>query len=92
MRTYYATLTSKGQLTLPVELRRLWGLKPGDQVEFYEDQEGELLVRPRNAAPSAFLDVLPARKRRRGIKSDDDAIAAAVNERNRRGRSLTAAE
>jgi len=34
----HATLTSKGQVTLPVELRRLWGLKAGDQVEF--DYEG----------------------------------------------------
>jgi len=92
MRTYCTTMTSKGQLTLPVELRRLWGLKPGDKVEFYEDHEGHLLVRPLNAGPTAFLDVLPARKRKRGIKSDDDAIAAAVSERNRRGKSLTAAE
>jgi AbrB family looped-hinge helix DNA binding protein len=30
----FATLTSKGQLTLPAELRRMWGLKAGDQVAF----------------------------------------------------------
>ena len=29
-----ATLTSKGQLTVPVELRRRWDLKAGDQLDF----------------------------------------------------------
>jgi len=31
-----ATLTSKGQITLPVEIRRRLGLKPGDVLEFDE--------------------------------------------------------
>jgi AbrB family looped-hinge helix DNA binding protein len=29
-----ATLTSKGQITLPVQLRRRLGLEPGDVLEF----------------------------------------------------------
>ncbi len=29
-----ATLTSKGQLTVPVELRRRWDLQAGDQLDF----------------------------------------------------------
>ena len=29
-----ATLTSKGQITLPAQHRKAWGLKPGDQIAF----------------------------------------------------------
>ena len=31
-----ATLTSKGQITLPIEIRRRFDLKPGDVLEFDE--------------------------------------------------------
>jgi AbrB family looped-hinge helix DNA binding protein len=41
-----ATLTSKGQLTLPKKVRDALGLKPGDQVDFVLDAAGEVRVRP----------------------------------------------
>jgi AbrB family looped-hinge helix DNA binding protein len=41
-----ATLTSKGQLTLPKRVRDALGLKPGDQVDFVLDASGEVRVRP----------------------------------------------
>lgn len=40
-----ATLTSKGQLTVPKKVREALGLRPGDQVEF-EVMEGEARLRP----------------------------------------------
>lgn len=42
-----ATLTSKGQLTLPKDIRDLHGLKPGDRVEFIHEN-GRTEVKPRN--------------------------------------------
>jgi AbrB family looped-hinge helix DNA binding protein len=45
--TIYATLTSKGQLTLPRELRNEWGLKPGDQIGFSRSGERKAVVEPR---------------------------------------------
>jgi antitoxin PrlF len=36
-----ATLTSKGQLTLPIELRNKMNLQAGSKVEFVEVSEGE---------------------------------------------------
>jgi antitoxin PrlF len=41
-----ATITSKGQITLPIEVRRRLGLKQGDKVEFVYDEDGRTVVRP----------------------------------------------
>lgn len=40
-----ATLTSKGQLTLPKEIRDRLGLRPGDQLDFTVLSNGQLLGR-----------------------------------------------
>ncbi len=40
-----ATLTSKGQLTIPKKVREALGLRPGDRVEF-EVTDGEARLRP----------------------------------------------
>ena len=40
-----ATLTSKGQLTVPVELRRRWDLKAGDQLDFTIDDQDRVVLR-----------------------------------------------
>jgi antitoxin PrlF len=42
---FKAKLTSKGQITLPVEMRTALGLKPGDKVVFFKAHDGEFIVR-----------------------------------------------
>jgi AbrB family looped-hinge helix DNA binding protein len=39
------TLTSKGQITLPVDLRRQWQLAKGDRLEFTFLDEERVIVR-----------------------------------------------
>ena len=39
------TLSSKGQITLPVELRRRWDLKPGDCIDFCLEDDGRVVLR-----------------------------------------------
>lgn len=39
-----ATVTSKGQVTVPADIRRRLGLKAGDRVEFHLTDSGELTV------------------------------------------------
>ena len=41
-----STLTSKGQVTIPKEVRERLGLKEGDRLVFRFDDQGNLLVRP----------------------------------------------
>jgi AbrB family looped-hinge helix DNA binding protein len=40
-----ARITSKGQITLPYEIRTAMGVRPGDKVEFEKDEAG-FRVRP----------------------------------------------
>ena len=35
-----AKVTSKGQVTIPKEVRECLGLQPGDEIEFVEDELG----------------------------------------------------
>jgi len=39
-----ATITSKGQITLPKAIRDRLGLSPGDQVDFQIDNDGSITV------------------------------------------------
>lgn len=41
-----ATLTSKGQLTLPKEVRVALGVGPGDRVDFVRMEDGNFAVIP----------------------------------------------
>jgi antitoxin PrlF len=41
-----ATLTSKGQITIPLDVRRRLKLEAGTRVEFVESADGEFLIRP----------------------------------------------
>jgi antitoxin PrlF len=43
---YKAKITSKGPITIPVEVRRAMGIKPGGKVAFFEGEKGEFVVRP----------------------------------------------
>jgi AbrB family looped-hinge helix DNA binding protein len=45
VRSFRAKLTSKGQITIPVEIRRSMGVKTGDQVRFEQQEDGIRLVR-----------------------------------------------
>jgi AbrB family looped-hinge helix DNA binding protein len=57
-----STISSKGQVTVPIEVRHRLGLKQGDRVEFvFED--GKTVLRPSRPATNpftAYLGVLPA--------------------------------
>ena len=41
-----ATMTSKGQITIPKSIRDAFSIKPGDRIEFFIDDQGRLIVWP----------------------------------------------
>lgn len=51
-----ATLTAKGQVVIPAEIRERYGLVPGTRVEFVDDGGGIRLVVHRRAEASEPAD------------------------------------
>lgn len=49
-----SSITVKGQVTIPADLRREFGLKPGDQVEFTRKGGKILIQRKENRVEAAF--------------------------------------
>jgi len=45
-----ATVTSKGQITIPAQVRRALGLKPGARIDFYETSDGEYVLRSKTGS------------------------------------------
>jgi AbrB family looped-hinge helix DNA binding protein len=75
-----ATVTSKGQITLPAEIRQVWRIVPGDKVEFYRDHKGNLCIRRFNAGPLDFLKSVQCKAPLPGMVSDEAAIAQVMLE------------
>ena len=79
-----ATITSKGQITLPAQHRKAWGLKPGDQIAFDPPDSESVRIEPRRRR-SIFerLDELKLPPLGRPLTQEDidDSIAAAMAEK-----------
>jgi len=43
-------ITSKGQVTIPIQVRERYGLHPGDEIEFVDDEGGPRVIKRRGAA------------------------------------------
>ena len=45
-----AAVTSKGQITIPIEVRVKLGIKPGDRVSFVENENGEIILKAKTGS------------------------------------------
>ena len=54
-----ATMTSKGQITIPIKVRKALGLKPGVRIDFYEVEDGEYAFRPKTGSIMEMRGCLP---------------------------------
>jgi AbrB family looped-hinge helix DNA binding protein len=45
-----AAVTSKGQITIPIEVRKKLGIKAGDRVRFVEGEHGEIILKPKTGS------------------------------------------
>jgi antitoxin PrlF len=53
-----STLTSKGQTTIPKDVRKRLNLHPGDRLEFVIDDDGRVLVLPASVDASELAGIL----------------------------------
>ena len=78
----HSTVTEKGQITIPVAVRRARGIKPGDRIDFQlDDDDRKITLRPRK---SLELDDIvgmlgkPPNGRSLSIEEMNDAMKDAV--------------
>jgi AbrB family looped-hinge helix DNA binding protein len=70
-----ATLTSKGQLTLPKEVRAALGVGPGDRVDFVRMEDGNFAVLPATHSVKSLKGLIPRPKKAVSLADMDEAIA-----------------
>ena len=51
MYSYFVKLTEKGQITIPIDIRQRFGLRPGDEIEIVVD-DGVICLRRAENQPS----------------------------------------
>lgn len=51
--TYSSPLSSKGQVTIPQEIRNRLGVVPGDRIDFAVEEE-RIVIRPSRSNPDPF--------------------------------------
>ena len=78
-----STLTSKGQTTIPKDVRNHLKLRTGDQIDFVIEPDGSVVIRPATVHVRELKGIL----HRKGMKAQSlDAMNAAIRKRFRTGR------
>jgi len=70
-----ATITSKGQVTVPKAVRDRFHLSPGDKIQFVIDEDGTLRVIPVTATLRELKGMVPKPDRIVSLNEMEDAIA-----------------
>jgi antitoxin PrlF len=73
-----ARMTSKGQITVPKDVRLKLNLKPGDRVLFIVEDDGAVRMRAANKDISSLVGILPRPKRVATLEEIDEAIQRAA--------------
>jgi len=70
MSTPVVRVQEKGQVTIPLEIRRRLNLKKGDLVTFIETDEG-VVIRPVEVLVSSALDEIGRALREKGVSLEE---------------------
>lgn len=73
-----ATITSKGQITIPMKVRSDMGLTAGDRVEFVRMEDGHYAVVPASHSVKALKGIVPRHDKPVSLEDMQAAIAAGA--------------
>ncbi len=75
-----ATVTSKGQVTIPAKVRKRLGLDAGDRVQFVETREGEFSIVPATGSVRELKGLFRGRRPKpASLEEMDRAIAKGAS-------------
>lgn len=78
---FTATLTEKGQVTIPRQIRERLRLRTGHKVEFTVENENRAVMRPSGPRLSDLAGILGRPKRRVSLEEMDEGIRQAAVDR-----------
>jgi antitoxin PrlF len=79
-----AKITSKGQITIPVDIRRKLGVKEGDKVLFVEEAGKIFIINSSMEAIKEAQAAFDGEAERAGLKNEDDVVAMMKDFRRER--------
>ena len=90
MVQYTSSVTTKGQVTIPVEIRRLLDISPHDKVAFIVEDEQQVRIAPAISVVARTAGMLKSDLPRLSLAEEkaaaEEAIAEDVMERMQRSR------
>ncbi len=76
MKEFESSVSPKGQITLPLEVRRRWGIRAKDRVTIQVDEQTVTIAPARSAVDESFGAIPPLRR----PLSDTDMTELAAEE------------
>lgn len=70
-----ATITAKGQITIPIEVRTALEVDFGDRIDFIEIEKGRFLIIPATCSVQELKGLIPKPKRAVSIEEMNGAAA-----------------
>ena len=68
-------VSSKGQITIPIDIRKRLNLKEGDKVVFYEENGRVFIANASLVALKRMEKVMEGKAEKAGIKNEEDVVA-----------------